>query len=137
MQPTLQEKNMLFCSVPKKYFGVDRKDIVVIKSPIEKNKNYIKRVIGLPGDEIKIRDGSVYINDELYKEDYISTDYTEALNATSVKLKDNEYFVMGDNRLSNASIDSRSFGPIEKKDIKAVAVYRILPFSEFGSLGVK
>lgn len=137
MEPTLQEKNMLFCVVPKKYFGLERGEIIILKSPIEKNKNYIKRIIGLPGDEIKVKDGSVYVNGDIYKEDYISTDYTEALNATFIELKDNEFFVMGDNRLPGGSIDSRSFGPIEKKDIKAVAVYRILPFSKLNNLGVK
>lgn len=134
MEPTLQEKNMLFSFVPKKYYGMDRGDIIVLKSPTEKNKNYIKRIIGLPGDEIQIKNGKVYINKELYNEEYISNSYTEALNATFVTLDKNEYFVMGDNRNPYGSIDSRSFGPIKKSSIKSVVTFRILPFSEFGSL---
>lgn len=137
MEPTLSEGDILFSFVPKKYLNLNRSDIVIVKSPIEKNKNYIKRIIGLPGDEIKIRNGSVYVNNKLLEENYISNDYTEALNSTYILLKDKEYFIMGDNRNPGSSIDSRTFGPIKKSSIKSVIMFRILPFSKFNKLGVK
>lgn len=136
MEPTLSEKDMLFCFVPKKYYGMERGNIIIFKSPVE-NKTYIKRIIGLPGDLINIRDGVVYVNGEVYNENYISNSYTMALNATTVKLSNDEYFVMGDNRNPNESNDSRMFGPIKKKSIKAVVLCRVYPFSKITNLGVK
>lgn len=137
MEPTLSEKDVLFSFVPKKYLNLNRSDIVIVKSPIEENKNYIKRIIGLPGDEIKIQNGSVYVNDKLLEENYTSNNYTEALNATYTLLEGNEYFIMGDNRNPGGSIDSRTFGPIKKSAIKSVVTFRILPFSKIERLGVK
>ncbi|SHH26880.1 signal peptidase I [Anaerosphaera aminiphila DSM 21120] len=128
MEPTLSNHNVMFSLIPKKYF-VSRGDIVVVKPPTEKNKKYIKRLIGLPNEEIKITNGKIYIDDQLYEEDYISNEYTEAINATDVKLKDNEYFIVGDNRNPGASSDSRLFGPISRKDIKSVVVFKIYPFN--------
>lgn len=132
MNPTLNEKDKLICLSYKRFTDIPRGEIVVIDAPND-NRNYIKRLVGKPGDTIEFRDGKVILNGKVLEENYTSSDYTES-NVDGFKLKDDEYFVMGDNRLPGMSIDSRYFGPIEKKRIKSAAVYRILPLNNRGKI---
>ncbi len=132
MNPTLNEKDKLICLSYKRFTDIPRGQIVVIDAPND-NRNYIKRLVGKPGDTIEFRDGKVILNGKILEENYTSSDYTES-NVDAFKLKDDEYFVMGDNRLPGMSIDSRYFGPIEKKRIKSAAVYRILPLNNRGKI---
>ncbi|MGF0096291.1 signal peptidase I [Peptoniphilus sp. SGI.035] len=132
MNPTLNEKDKLICLSYKRFTDIPRGEIVVIDAPND-SRNYIKRLIGKPGDTIEFKEGKVYLNGNLLKENYTSTDVTES-DQKSFTLKDDEYFVMGDNRLPGMSIDSRYFGPIEKKRIKSAAVYRILPLKSRGKI---
>lgn len=132
MHPTLNEKDKLICLSYKRFTDIPRGKIVVIDAPND-NRNYIKRLVGKPGDTIEFRDGKVILNGKVLEENYTSSDYTES-NVDGFKLKDDEYFVMGDNRLPGMSIDSRYFGPIEKKRIKSAAVYRILPLNNRGKI---
>lgn len=136
MQNTLETNDMLFINKLEKHFkDYERGNIVVLKAPDQKNKRYIKRVIGVGGDKISIDDGKVYVNGDLLKEDYISTDYTELITDQSEwSLSDGEYFVMGDNRFPMASNDSRNFGPISKDRIIGKAVFRFYPFDRIGSI---
>lgn len=137
MNNTLHNNDLLFVDkISMNLSGIERSDIVIIDAPEEKGVKYIKRVIGLPGDEIKIEDGKVYVNGNIYPEDYINTDYTETTTQTKDWiLDDDQYFVMGDNRIPGQSNDSRTFGPIERKHIIGHAVFRILPFGDFGFIG--
>ncbi|MBU1348865.1 signal peptidase I [Patescibacteria group bacterium] len=98
----------------------DRGEIVVFRYPNDPKQFFIKRVIGLPGETVEISNGNVRIfNDDkpngflLPEQEYLDQEYTAATR--TVTLKTNEYFVMGDNRVS--SLDSRYFGPIERDDI--------------------
>ena len=93
---------------------------------------YIKRIIGLPGETVEIRDEKIYINGEILEEDYGSTpaDYA-GVAGEPIILGEDEYFVMGDNR--GGSRDSRDIGPVKRENIDGKAVLRIYPFSEFGS----
>lgn len=113
----LTEKVSYYKSPPK------RGDVVVFTPPVSSD-DYIKRVIGLPGENVSIKDGRVYINNELLKEDYLAGDvYTQGgsflQEGQLYKVKDGELFVMGDNRTH--SYDSRSFGPIKRKVISGRA----------------
>lgn len=101
--------------------GPHRGDVVVFEPPDVPTEDYIKRVIGLPGDKVEVRDGTVYVNDKALKEDYIKEKPYNAYAPVTVPA--NALFVMGDNR--NASRDSRIFGflPIDKIVGKAMFVY--------------
>ncbi|SHH26916.1 signal peptidase I [Anaerosphaera aminiphila DSM 21120] len=137
MQPTLQQNNRLISlKFPLYYSNPEQGDIIILDSPEEENKEYIKRVVGVPGDTIEIKDGSVYVNGQIYSEDYIEENTpTLIYNENSWTLGADEYFVMGDNRLPGKSLDSRYFGPINKDTIRGIANFRYWPISEFGSIG--
>lgn len=92
-----------------------RGDIVIVKSKMDKEAHWVKRVIGLPGDTIYAKNGKVYINDKQLKEDYLDPEYGYTSDFEKRKLSNDEYFVMGDNRKESA--DSRMFGPFKKSDI--------------------
>lgn len=104
---------------------IDRGDVVVIdtsklNNSIAAHSYLIKRVIGLPGDEICIKDGNVYVNGTLYKEDYILHSTTASSELSDVKLGAGEYYVLGDNR--PVSKDSRYLGSIPRMAIKGIVV---------------
>lgn len=117
-----------------KFKPLERGNIIVLHfNPT--NEDYIKRVIGLPGDVVQLIDGHFYINGEMLEEAYASTDFTHPINKTEWIIAENEYFVVGDNRAIGASKDSRDFGPVKLEDIKGVASLRFYPFGKsFGWL---
>jgi signal peptidase I len=114
--------------------SVERGDIVVFWYPNDPNKSFIKRVIGVPGDTVRIDDaGSVFINGQVVEESYLSADYKrrpQPMPATTVK--DHYYFVMGDNR--DHSNDSRSWGLVPEKYIYGEACFRYWPLNQLGSI---
>jgi signal peptidase I len=109
------------CLVITKSYNIDRGDIIIFKNVIGK---LCKRIIGLPGDTIKIKRGYVYVNNNIYPESYILFWSTETLSQQFILLED-EYYVLGDLRFN--SLDSRMFGPIEKEDILGKVVLRWTP----------
>lgn len=119
MEPTLYDGQYLLTITNTK--GIKRFDIAIMKAKEQDNLIIVKRVIGLPGEEVEIRnDGSIYINGELLKEDYgkevIQTGFTK------VTVPEGSYFVMGDNR--NNSLDSRfkEIGCIPIEDIIGIVI---------------
>lgn len=105
-----------------------RGDVVVFKPPISEEDEFIKRIIGLPGEKIKVSGGKVYINNELLNENYLANDlYTSSGNflseGTEFTVPEGQYVVMGDNRPNSS--DSRTWGPIAKNAItgKAWLIY--------------
>ena len=96
-------------------------------------RSYIKRVIGLPGDHIKIENGSVYINGELLKEEYLQPDVvTESEIFNDFIVPEGYAFAMGDNR--TRSTDCRSFGCIPADKIEGIVIFRFWPFNVFGKV---
>lgn len=139
MEPTLMEGQVVIVNKIEYYLkSPKRNDVIVYKQSNREHSYYeIKRVIGLPGETVKIKNGIIYINDEVLKEK-IKTETIEnaGLAEEGIKLDDNEYFVLGDNR--NDSEDSRfaSVGNVLRNEIlgKAVAIEK--PFTLVDSLNL-
>ena len=139
MEPTLMEGQVVIVNKIEYYLkSPKRNDVIVYKQSNRAHSYYeIKRVIGLPGETVKIKNGIIYINDEVLKEK-IKTETIEnaGLAEEGIKLDDNEYFVLGDNR--NDSEDSRfaSVGNVLRNEIlgKAVAIEK--PFTLVDSLNL-
>lgn len=129
MEPTLQNgERVIFNKLVYIIGEPSRGDIVIIERPL---KNYVKRVIGLPGEKIEMKNHELYINDELYEQSFISE---EAINRTGnfgpITVPEDSYFVMGDHRA--ISKDSRNgLGFIAKEDIIGRSEFIIYPFSEW------
>ena len=139
MEPTLQNGNNLITDkITYRFKDPERFDIVVFPYRYEKATYYIKRVIGLPGETVRIdQDGTIYINGEVLEEHYgkevIDPNHI-GIASEPITLGEDEYFVLGDNR--NNSRDSRysDVGNIKKCDILGRAFMRIWPLGEFGLL---
>ena len=136
MYPTLKDKDQLVEDIFTYKFVRDPKrfEIVIFKLKNDPGTHYIKRVIGLPGETVQIVNSVIYINGEELKEDYGRGVYFLAGFAEQpVTLGEDEYFVLGDNR--NNSIDSRyAVGKVRRSQFTGRAVFRIWPFSGFGSV---
>ena len=152
MYPTLKDGELGFTNVGGVLLnGVERGDIVVVTMEEEGQKtHWVKRVIGLPGDTVSCVNDVVYINGKVLDETkYIDPDYRQSLvdkfgyfnkvpdadntnvvDFEEVKLKDDEYYVMGDNR--PYSKDSRYVGPVKKSQIFAKKMLVLLPISDIG-----
>lgn len=135
METTLQNgDNLIVDKISYRFRDPKRYDIIVFPYKYEENTYYIKRIIGMPGETVQIKDGYVYIDGErllsdIYGNELIKDPQTAA---DPITLKENEYFVMGDNR--NHSMDSRdpSVGVLTKEDLIGRAWVRIYPFDNIG-----
>lgn len=134
MEPNFHEHDYLLVDeISYRFNEPKRGDVIVFRYPQDPQEYFIKRVIGLPGEKIEIKDGGVFItnaSDESMKlnEAYLPF-FTETVAQDSgpITLKNNEFFVLGDNR--NGSKDSRSFGPVNKNFIIGRTFFRGLPVS--------
>lgn len=130
MQPQLNDGERLLVNklVYYKWQSVswghlERGDIVVFWYPKEPDKSYVKRIIGLPGETVEVRNGVVYINNVELKEDYLDVEHNKSLPSWPAKRVDSHYyFVMGDNR--DNSSDSRYWGLVPEKYIYGKAFFR-------------
>ena len=110
------------------------KDISEIFKPVERKTNirFVKRVIGVPGDEVDIRDGKVYLNGEILDEPYVKGETFHRELVFPVTVTQGKYLVLGDNR--EVSKDSRIFGFIERSQVEGKAIFRFWPFVKIGGL---
>ncbi|BAQ12650.1 signal peptidase [Clostridium botulinum B2 128] len=99
---------------------------------IEKDDRLIKRVIGIPGDEIDIKDGHLYLNGKRLEEPYVKGETIERGFKLPIQVPENKLFVLGDNRM--ISKDSRMFGLIDYKQVEGKAIYRVYPFDHIGNI---
>lgn len=130
MQPTLTEQNRLFINkIIYEFESPERQDVVVLHDPSngpDRKEFLVKRVIGIPGDLIEIRDHVLYVNGEAQQESYTDT-VIEDPDFGPIKLLDNHYFVMGDNRHAGMSKDSRYFGSVTADEIVGKAEFIFWP----------
>jgi len=135
MMPTLTDQERIFINKFTYHFGlgaIERGDMVVFWYPLDRTKSYIKRVIGLPGDRIRIDDGQVYVNGELLVENYVPESYRDNVSWKSDVVPAGEYFVLGDHRSSSS--DSRSWGFVDREKIYGKAVFVYWPLDKVGRL---
>lgn len=137
MQNTLQDEEQLMVERLSYQFSDPKRFDIVILMPYgdDVDEYFIKRVIGLPGETIQIKDGEIYIDGEVLEENYGKEPIIEGgIAEEPLTLGDEEYFVMGDNR--NDSDDSRAdyIGPITRNLIKGKAILRIWPLDRFGRI---
>jgi signal peptidase I len=133
MAPSLSDQERIFINKFVYHVGViERGDVVVFWYPLDRSKSFIKRVIGLPGDLVAIRQGHVYINGQPLEEPYVPAEYMDFSDYAPLRVRPGEYFVMGDHRVS--SNDSRMFGPVAASYIYGKAVFAYWPMAQFGSI---
>ncbi len=137
MENSLHSGEKLLIEKVSRYFdGPERFDIVVFtKNHGTYTKTYIKRIIGLPGETVQIIDNVIYINGEELKENFGKDPMdTAGIADEPILLGEEEYFVLGDNRL--VSVDSRDkiVGAVKKEELDGVAFFRVAPFSAFGGV---
>ena len=135
METTLQDgDNLIVDKISYRFHDPSRYDIIVFPYQYEENVYYIKRIIGLPGETVQVKDGYVYINGEKLESDIYGKEVMQSagIAAEPITLGDDEYFVLGDNR--NNSSDSRdpSVGILKRKDLLGRAWVRIYPFDKVG-----
>jgi signal peptidase I len=129
MEPSYFHNNRVVVSKVSYLLGdIERGDVIVFPAPPNPEEDYIKRVIGLPGDQISVQNGVVFINGEALVEPYISAPPIN--NMRAIPVPEGSVFVMGDNR--NVSSDSRSWGALPIEDIIGKAVFVYWPFDEIG-----
>ena len=108
--------------------GASRGDVVVMRYPLDPDVDYIKRIIGLPGDQVTLADGHVWINGELLLEPYVAS--VDHSSYVSVRVDEDNYFVLGDNR--PRSTDSREFGFVPVDHVRGRVDFRLWPPSRAG-----
>lgn len=137
MLPTLANQERMFVDKLIYYFYAPQHgEVVVLKDPTSKDKRnsfLVKRIIGVPGDRVQIKNHKLYINNEIVNEPYTDVQIEDD-DMPLIKLKAGEFFVMGDNRHAGKSKDSRYFGSVRKEDIVGRAEFIIWPIYTIRSL---
>ncbi|WP_245586045.1 signal peptidase I [Paenibacillus pinihumi] len=137
MQPTLEEKEWLFVNKAVYLAGSPKRgDVVIAEDPeheLKSNEYLVKRVIGVPGDQIEIRSQRLYLNGEMLVEPYTGLTIEDE-DFGPFTVEPGTYFIMGDNRHAGASRDSRSFGTVTEKSIKGRADFILWPVTKMKSI---
>jgi len=133
MMPALADQERIFVNKFTYRFGfgeIERGDLVVFFFPRDPDKSYIKRVIGLPGDTVEIDRGTVVVNGQPLREDYVPAEYRDYGSMAPKRVAPDQYFVLGDRRIS--SNDSRNWGPVPRHAIYGKAVFVYWPLDRLG-----
>lgn len=131
MLPRLEDEDRLFINKFAYRIGeIHRGDVVVFLYPPDHSKSYIKRVIALPGDDIQIVRGTVWVNGTPLKEDYVPLRYRDDRSMPEMTVPNGEYFVLGDHRC--IASDSRDFGTVDRSLIFGKAAFVYWPVEQAG-----
>ena len=133
MMPRLDDQDRLFINkFVYRFTAIERGDVVVFHYPRDPEKSYIKRVIALPGDRLRIDHGTVWLNGQPQSEPFVPEEYRDSVSYPETVIPVDSYFMMGDHRC--ISSDSRAFGPVERKFIYGKAVFVLWPASDAGTV---
>jgi signal peptidase I len=131
MLPVLEDQDRLFINKMAYRVGeIHRGDVVVFLYPHDHEKSYIKRVIALPGDTLRIDHGQVIVNGARVAESYVPRRFADERSQPEMAVPEHEYFVMGDHR--SISSDSRDFGPVDRDLIYGKAAFVYWPMDQAG-----
>jgi len=131
MMPSLEDQERIFVNkFVYRLEPIGRGDIVVFRYPRDPSKSYIKRVIGMEGDRIRIDGGQVYVNGDALDEQYVPAEYSDARSYPELVVPPHSYFVLGDHR--SMSNDSRDFGSVNQSFIYGKAVFGYWPMEKLG-----
>jgi signal peptidase I len=133
MMPALVDQERIFINKFGYKLGLEqisRGDLVVFWFPGEPGKSYIKRVIGVPGDSVRIDRGTVYVNGRALQEDYVPPQYRDTVSIPEVTVTENHYFVLGDHRSSSSA--RRTWGLVNRESIYGRAVLVYWPVDRIG-----
>jgi len=135
MAPLLSDQERIFINkFVYRFEPIARGDVVVFWYPLDRSKSFIKRVVGLPGETVEIRQGVLLVNGKVIPEPYVPQQYEDLSDFGPIRVPKESYFVMGDHRIS--SNDSRVFGPVANRYIYGRAVFAYWPVDHFGSLSL-
>lgn len=133
MEPGLQDQERIFINkLAYRLENIQRGDIIVFRYPRDPHKSFIKRVVGLPGDHVRVFDGHVYLNGHFIPETYVPEEYLDSRSYPEVNVPPGSYYVLGDHR--SMSNDSRDFGPVPRGNIYGKAVFGYWPIDKLGLL---
>ena len=135
MMPALEDQQRIFINKFIYRLGrneIERGDMIVFWFPHDPSKSYIKRVIGLPGDTVKVSQGRVYVNRQPLKETYVPEEFRDEVSRPETTVPPDNYYVLGDHRSS--SNDSRSWGTVPRDYIYGKAVFAYWPLERMGVL---
>ena len=133
MLPRLEDRDRLFINKFVYHFtSIERGDVVVFHYPRDPEKSYIKRVIALPGDRLRIDHGTVWINGKPQSEPYVPEEYRDNGSKAEMVIPAGRYYMMGDHR--SISSDSRDFGPVERSLIYGKAAFVYWPTQDAGAV---
>ena len=131
MLPRLEDHDRLFINKFVYHFSsIERGDVVVFHYPRYPEKSYIKRVVALPGDRLRIDRGLVWLNGKAQREGYVPEEYRDTRSMAEMIVPEDSYFMMGDHR--SISSDSREFGPVERSLVYGKAVFVYWPARDAG-----
>jgi signal peptidase I len=111
---------------------IHRGDVVVFRYPLDVTQSFIKRIVGLPGEIVQIRQGLVYVNENWVPEPYVLSQYGDLSDFGPIQVPSGSYFVLGDHR--SDSSDSRAFGTVVRRLIEGRAVFAYWPIDHLGLL---
>src|SRR3984957_8436441 len=131
MLPRLEDHDRLFINKFVYHISsIERGDVVVFHYPRDPEKSYIKRVIALPGDSLRIDHGQLWVNGKALAEMYVPDEFRDTRSMAEMVVPEGTYFMMGDHR--SISSDSREFGPVERSLIYGKAVFVYWPTRDAG-----
>jgi len=133
MEPLLHDgERIVVNKFVYRFHRIERGDVVVFWYPRDASVSFIKRVVALPGDQVEIRAGQLFVNGEQVRETYLPAAFRDTDTFPPTEVRKGYYFVLGDHRRS--SNDSRTWGEVPEKYIYGRAVFRFWPFDQLGPI---
>jgi signal peptidase I len=131
MMPRLEDQDRLFVNKFIYHFAtIERGDVIVFRYPRNPQTSYIKRVVAIPGDRLRIDRGQVYVNDKPLSEPYVPEEYRDTRSFDEITIPADQYFVLGDHR--SIAADSREFGAVKRDLIYGKAAFVYWPKQDVG-----